>query len=718
VNGSFRVGEFLIEPQINSITGAEKTSRIEPKVMQVLVRLAEQANEVVPKEKLIQSVWSDTFVTDDVLTRAISELRKVFGDNAKESRFIQTIPRSGYRLIAPVYEVDVKRSDDSEPLPAVGDLVPDVPTQARPVRRRLILVISLSILVIMCGLFLYRPRHSPEAKLPPMKVVPLTSLPGTKIGPAFSPDGNQIAFAWNRNTPPAMEIYVKLVSEGEPRQLTHSGMKNFSPVWSPDGQRIAFVRWSEGEAAIFTISAYGEGERKLFSFNQRGERRISWSSNGKFIAFSDTDRDQPSSGTAIILLSPDTLEKRTLTSPPADYFDEGPAFSPDAQYVAFVRGSNPVYGSLLDLYVVPVSGGEPRRLTFGDQVFWIGPTWTEDGNEIVFSSNRTGVSALWKIPASGGNAQRLEVGSDGAISPSISRQGYRLAYMRYHYDMNIYRVDLPDAKAPNSSPVPFLASTRLDASAQLSPDGKQIAFQSDRSRGSQEIWVCDIDGSNCAPVTSFGVLTEKPRWSPDGKQIVCQSSRDGKTSIYTINIETHEVRDLVASPSEERAPSFSRDGQWVYFSSRRSGDWQIWKVLADGGVPVQITKHGGYLPFESPDARFIYYAKVSDVAEVWRVPTDGGDEILILDQLKPSMWQNWAVVDGGIYFIRYDRHTDEEGAILFFDFATGRVKEIVKLGKHDIVQGGLAVSSDHRSFFYTVWEHQQGGDIMLVENFR
>src|SRR5436853_2022236 len=102
VNGNFRIGEFLIEPQINSITGAEKIARIEPKVMQVLIRLAEHAGEVVPKEKLIQAVWSDTFVTDDVLTRAISELRKVFEDDPKEPRFIQTIPRSGYRLIAPV----------------------------------------------------------------------------------------------------------------------------------------------------------------------------------------------------------------------------------------------------------------------------------------------------------------------------------------------------------------------------------------------------------------------------------------------------------------------------------------------------------------------------------------------------------------------------------------------------------------------------------------
>jgi Tol biopolymer transport system component len=330
---------------------------------------------------------------------------------------------------------------------------------------------------------------------------------------------------------------------------------------------------------------------------------------------------------------------------------------------------------------------------------------------------RTGTSALWRIPASGGNPQRLEVGGDDSIQPSISRQGHRLAYMKWSPDENIYRIVLPDAKNPGISPASFLASTRVDANAQLSPDGKRIGFESDHSGSSREPWACDIDGSNCAPVTSFGTFARMPRWSPDGKRIVCESSREGKTSISMIDLGTHGVRGLVADPSEERAPSWSRDGQWIYFGSKRSGSWQIWKVLAEGGAPVQVTKQGGFLPIESPDARFVYYDK-GNVAGVWRVPIDGGEEILILDQLKPGMSGNWAVVDDGIYFIRFDHaNTDEEGAILFYDLATGRVKETVKLGKHHIISGGLSVSSDRRSFFYTVWEHP-GGDIMLVENFR
>ena len=375
-------------------------------VKDLLLDLKSLKQELVLKARLEQSTHLELNNGETLVVSADTEIA------TQPNKVQATDPGNVFGQTAPVSDVEMKRAEGSGSSRAVGVLVPGVTHHARLLgRRRLIWIASLSVLVIAGGLFLYLLRTTPESTLPqstlpPIKVMPLTSLPGTKMTPAFSSDGNQIAFAWNRTEPPGVEIYVKLVSEGEPRQLTHSGKVNFSPVWSPDGQRIAFVRVSEGAtAAIFIISAYGEGERKLLSFDQGAERRISWSPDGKFLAFADSDKNQPSRGSAIFLLSLDTLEKRALTSPPVDHFDEGPAFSPDGHALAFVRGSSSDSASGLDLYVVPVSGGEPRRLTFGDNLFWTGPTWTENSREIVFSSKRTGSSALWRIPVSGGNPQ-------------------------------------------------------------------------------------------------------------------------------------------------------------------------------------------------------------------------------------------------------------------------------------------------------------------------
>ncbi len=98
----FRVGDWLVEPDLNRISRADKTISVEPKIIEVLVCLASHPGEVLPKEKIIRTVWPDTFVSDGIITYSISELRKAFGDDAKDPRVIQTIPRRGYRLIAPV----------------------------------------------------------------------------------------------------------------------------------------------------------------------------------------------------------------------------------------------------------------------------------------------------------------------------------------------------------------------------------------------------------------------------------------------------------------------------------------------------------------------------------------------------------------------------------------------------------------------------------------
>ena len=100
MNNDFRVGPWLVQPSLNTISQNGTSNRLEPKVMEVLVCLAEHTGEVIPKEKLLQAVWPDTFVSDDVLKRSVSELRHVFGDDARASRIIETIPKRGYRLVA------------------------------------------------------------------------------------------------------------------------------------------------------------------------------------------------------------------------------------------------------------------------------------------------------------------------------------------------------------------------------------------------------------------------------------------------------------------------------------------------------------------------------------------------------------------------------------------------------------------------------------------
>jgi len=116
VNNGFRVGPWLIQPSLNTISQNGTSTRLEPKVMEVLVCLSHRAGEAIPKEELLQTVWPDTFVSDDVLKRSISELRRVFEDDARQSRIIETIPKRGYRLVAPVERVNGSAQVTSSPV--------------------------------------------------------------------------------------------------------------------------------------------------------------------------------------------------------------------------------------------------------------------------------------------------------------------------------------------------------------------------------------------------------------------------------------------------------------------------------------------------------------------------------------------------------------------------------------------------------------------------
>ena len=118
MENDFRVGPWLVQPSLNTISQNGTSTRVESKVMEVLVCLSGRPGEPVTKEELLQTVWRDTFVTDDVLKRSVSELRRAFGDDAHESRVIETIPKRGYRLIAAVQPVNGHVREAANPQPA------------------------------------------------------------------------------------------------------------------------------------------------------------------------------------------------------------------------------------------------------------------------------------------------------------------------------------------------------------------------------------------------------------------------------------------------------------------------------------------------------------------------------------------------------------------------------------------------------------------------
>jgi Tol biopolymer transport system component/DNA-binding winged helix-turn-helix (wHTH) protein len=696
-----RFGTFEVDIPAGELRKNGIKLRLQEQPLQVLCMLIEHSGEVVTREELRKRLWpADTFVDfDHGLNAAIKRLRDALGDSAENPRFVETVTRRGYRFMG--------ISETPEATPSV-----------RPRRWRRLFTKTIAVLggltVCALALFLLYYRHGLRSNAGHPAITPVVTNVGEKYTPSLSPDGQHLAFAWNGGAGPRFSLYVKTVGTEDSLRLTkQTSSIDFNPVWSPDGRYIAFCRILKGQTGIYIISALGGAER-IVRETLWGEQefydvlwsagRLSWSPDGKLLAFSDrASRNEP---TSIFLLSLDSMAVRRLTSPLHSSGASNPAFSPDGQTLAFTK----VPHAFQSIYTVPVSGGEETRLVSDGTDHW-GLAWTPDGRDIIFANAGWPINSgwLWKVPLRGGEPERLQVGQEG-IEPSI--RGNRLVYVRQTANLNIWRRKLNSSLSASPSDR-LISSTMMESGPQFSPDGTKIAFESTRS-GAYEVWMCQSDASGLIQLTHLNSVTGTPRWSPDGQQIAFDSGTGDNADIFVIDSHGGSPRRLTSEPSHEIVPSWSGDGRWIYFASNRTGGWQVWKMPSTGGPAVQVTRQGGFAVFESPDGRFLYYAKGLTVPGLWRIPTNGGEEIEVISSLEAGYWGYWVVVENGIYYL----DTKAKPGINFFDTATHRITRVFDLENAPARKApGLAVSPDKKTILYTQRD-ALNSDIILVENFR
>jgi Tol biopolymer transport system component len=337
--------------------------------------------------------------------------------------------------------------------------------------------------------------------------------------------------------------------------------------------------------------------------------------------------------------------------------DFGPKFSPNGNLIAFLKSLS---SGVVELYTIPSNGGKEKRLTFDNLVVG-SEAWTRDGLEIVFSSNRGGNTTLWRMPSEGGSPAPVTSSGEDIGVIDIGKNGNNLAYSRPMENINIWRLNLGMSVSDLKPATKLISSRQKQMGPQYSPDGRSIAFVSDRS-GSMEVWICNSDGSNPIQFTFFrGPQVGSPRWSPDGRSLLLDSREKGNGNIYVMSSNGGTPHQLTSGKFENNIPSWSRDGRWIYFSSNRTGTFQIWKIPADGGQEIQVTKKGGFVGFESYDGKYLYYAEKNSNSDILRIPLLGGEEQLVDKHLTGILWCMWKLTDKGIYFIKPD--TSQKGRI-------------------------------------------------------
>lgn len=682
--------------------------------------------ELVTREEIQKHLWpSGTFVDfENGLNSAVNRLRDALGDSAEEPKFIETVPRRGYRFVAPVCREHEPGNDEvfCNSITGTDDTKTNTTENRQGWSVRLVVGAAfLAAMGLMPAAVRWRAANTQAAgSLGSRKVLamPLVTYgDGGQWLPAFSPDGSRVAYSW-RAPDGGWYLEVKQLGSETRVRLTKNAAKfPPGPAWSPDGREIAFVRAdTEDDRGIFVTPAIGGPERKLRTLSawRVPQRMISWSPDGQWIAFAD--EIQEGSGlsgkvrgpNALFVISPETLETRQLTRPTADEFgDSAPAFSPDGSTIAFVHTNTQ---SRDEVCAIPVTGGKPRVLV--TEGLWTnGLTWSADGKSIVFDRSLAGGFSLWTVSAERGKAERLEVPANGSdlLEPNVWRD--RLAYESHLSVETVGRVALDGSRA--ELPQTPVASTRLDRIGRFSVRGDRIAFLSNRT-GTDQLWIADLDGANPFEVTRLadGPLSDIA-WGPDGKSIAV-SSVAGK--VFLVSVETGVSRLVFDGlPFTDEIASnlaFARDGKSIYVSSQLGTGlkYELLKVPVGEGAAVKVV--AGILTnfAESPDGRFLYYSRADSLSNtrvlgIWRRTVDGGAEELV----APGSFA-WDIGPGGLYLV------SGNSTIERYSFTGKHLGTVAKLGPYG-VQVPLSISPDGKQALFG-YGQRTTVEIDMVEGFR
>ena len=678
----FRLGSFRVDPTALKISNGIKSSRVERKVMEVLLALARRQGETVTREQLLEDAWQGAYVTDGVLHRVVSLLRSALGDDARDPTYIETIPRVGYRLLQPVEWQQSVAPAQPPGQRASAIRWPGLVAAA-------IGVIALAAVVAMS----FRSSESVE-----VTVRPLTAEPGYEFDPAISSDGKWLAYAYADEDQDG-GIFVSAADGVSQRRLLvpvqPQEVYPRAPGWSSDGNQIAWIetsglRASPDETCRVRVQPLA-AEVPSLSVDCVQAGSLDWSPDDRHLLFDDVD-DQGRSRLRQVNVA--TQESEWLTSPAAGLKDYLARYSPDGERIAFVR-----YEVSLRSYVVVQEAGGRKVLEYEPSMgFATGVDWLDGDRLVVSVSNGYGIGELWSLSLSNRRLDRLHE-THGGNSPATGHG--QLVYRRDAVSSGIW--ELASAAADQDRQrTPRIQSTRLDANPQLAPDGRTIAFASDRS-GSPQIWVSTAPGEESV-LTDLDVhWLGPPRWNTDGSRIIFEGRSTRGFEVYIAEIASRTVKRAEVSFDRFREPAWSPGGEMM-ISAPANGTWQLWKQGANQEW-LQLTTDGGFVATVSPDREWIYYTKY-DQPGLWRMPASGGAESRVLEWVEFGHRRHWVVTPNSIVAVRKTDTGDQLVRV-----TEGGVEELLDFGEETVV---LGVTGSDDSICYSLLEFS-GTDIYAVD---
>jgi Tol biopolymer transport system component/DNA-binding winged helix-turn-helix (wHTH) protein len=652
-NRFLAVGEHVVDIDTLRLLTRTDGTRLTPKAAAVLLQLVRAAGRTLSRDELLNEVWKGTCPTPDVLTQAVKDLRRALGDDLNAPRYVETLPRLGYRLVASArfvdhFDAEHPPSTTEElvtPADALVGTVVGVLNKRRVLLSTLVALLGVAALLAASALALRRETAGDVDAAPRWRASEqrsVTADPGPESFPHISPDGTRVAYSIGDADAQDTHIVQRSLEQSRVMRLAEPVPgEEFYPVWSPDGAEIAFARYNGDQCRIVSAPALGGPERLIDVCANRAMNYFSWAPDGKHLLTTIPSSPQ-ANDLAITLVSTEggAVEKFPYEHSAID-LDLDARYSPDGRQIAFRRGGNPYS----DLFVVGAGGGAVRQVTHLASRMR-GFDWTRDGSALVFSSGHAGPQALYTVSIDDGHIDAL--GVQPAEFPSAARATDTVVYEIPRVRTQLAMIALDGAQELRRDLVP---STGSDSAPAFSPVDGRLAFVSDRS-GSQQLWLYDPATAETFPLTEVTEPTLRyPIWRPDGARILMTTRNETGGGLIEIDLATRAIH-VVTSPGDD-----VRYG--VYgpkpdtFITVVGGTKREAVELDHPGTPQasrRVLAHDvGRTDYDRASAT-VYFTKIGEEG-LFKFDPQTGAESVVTKEVNPAHLDGWLVLEGQIYYI-------------------------------------------------------------------
>lgn len=627
---NYCVGDWEVRPELNQLRCGARAQVIEPRLIALLGCFASEPGRVFNRDALIDKAWAGVIVSESTINHTVGMLRRALGDDARDPRYIQTVAKKGYRLIAEV-----------GPIAAATESPPAFRPSAL---QALGFALGLSAIA---GLVFWKTTLEVPASTASLsgwtEVQPLTSMRGVETTPAIDALAGQLYFAHTDPDQRFADLYRQSLTGGVPERLLPASPDSHesSPAPSPDGRWLAFARHMGGDCQIHLLALTGgalaRNAREVSELAPCGpyDSRIQWLSADELMFVSAAAAREP---IRVRRLNINSGERSEVTDASAGVGDFSFALSADRQQIAFLRTT---HWNHSELYIQDLVSGE-RRLLQQLPTWFFDLAWSADGLSIYYASDPA-QRTLSAIDVSTGQVRQVRNPAQGLFNFQVLESTQQLLASQRSWDSNIYIATLGESGDAQQ----IVASTRADWQPRLSPDGQVLAFLSDRT-GAHEIWATDERGRNARQLSHLAgrLQIHVLAWSSDNRSIVYDDI-DGQ--LHLLDVNSGQTTTLDDAGQMARNPSFSLDSQRVLYTAYASGSWQIWELTLATGQARQLTRHGAFSARYRNDGTLLiskYYK-----SGLWQVDPASGTEQLVVPQLMTGPLQQWVVRDQGIYYL-------------------------------------------------------------------